>query len=139
LNLRIPAEFANPRDGAGKVGVRQHRAQFLAKTEARAAHARIMQLAEIGIVGFREHQRVGAAAVIRAHGGERIEHHRMIRTIGRGLHDDAAFDAERLVNAQCRFPGRRRHLVSRARAHRIFVDRPHHVELAVDAFRRRQP
>ena len=138
LDLCVPAEFANSRDGAGEILVRQHRAEFLPETEARAAHAGVMKLGEIGVIGFGKHQRVGAAAIVRPHRGEGVEHHGMIGAIGRGLHDDAALDAERLVDAQRGFPGRGRHPVGGAGPHRIFVQRAQHVKLAVDALRRRR-
>src|SRR5262249_32751148 len=65
-------------------------------------------------------------------------HHTVIGAIGRGLHNHAAIDAERLVHAQRRFPGRRRHLIGRAWADRIFLQRTEHVKLAVDGVARRQ-
>ena len=37
------------------------------ETETRAAHAGVVQLGQIGIVGFSKHQRVGAGAVVRPH------------------------------------------------------------------------
>ncbi|MGY3077122.1 hypothetical protein ACVWZZ_003493 [Bradyrhizobium sp. LM6.10] len=97
-----------------------------------------MQLGEIGIVGLGEHQRVGAAAIVRTHGGEAVEHHGMIGAVRRSLHDDAALDAERLVDAQRRFPGRRWHPIGRTWTLRIFVHGTEHVKLAVDGFGRRR-
>ncbi|KAH2823646.1 hypothetical protein KXV85_001506, partial [Aspergillus fumigatus] len=59
-------------DGAGEIGIRQHGAELLAKTEARAAHAGLVQPGEIGVIRLREHQRIGAAAIVRAHRGKAV-------------------------------------------------------------------
>src|SRR5713101_9878533 len=62
----------------------------------------------------------------------------MVGPISRCLNDDAPLDTERLMNAQGRFPGRGWHLVGRAGAHWILVERSQHMELAVAAFWRRR-
>ncbi|MGY4347930.1 hypothetical protein ACVWXM_004397 [Bradyrhizobium sp. GM7.3] len=137
LDLDVPAELADARNRAGKIGIRQHSAELLAEAEARAADPSIMQLGKIRIVRLGEHQRVGAAAIVRAHRGETVEHDGMVGAIRRGLHDDAALDAERLVHAQRRLPGRGRHPIGSTGTLRIFVEGAEHVKLAVEGFGRR--
>jgi hypothetical protein len=136
VNFRHPAKLADARNRAPEACWRRRHAEEFREVEPRAAHAALVQAAQLGVGGRVVDDRGADVALFFR---EQIEQQAMVGPVGRRLHDQAARDAERAVHAAHVADVCRRCVVRTARPRRIFLRVAKDVHLAVPTARGRAP